>query len=160
MIGRIAVEDSDRWVGDQVVAALHRALGDRLVAVVLFGSRARGDASADSDWDLLVIADGLPEKPLERHLYLKRLLPHDAVEVVSLLIRTREEFEAHVPSVYLDIAIDGMILYDSGRYVEGKLSALQRSINRLGLSRERTDEGDIWRFQQQPSGGWTLEWEK
>lgn len=31
------------------------ALGDRLDAAYLFGSRARGDATADSDWDVLVM---------------------------------------------------------------------------------------------------------
>ena len=35
---------------------------DRLVAVVLFGSRARGEGSETSDWDLLVIAEGLPPR--------------------------------------------------------------------------------------------------
>src|SRR5579875_1660192 len=39
----------------QVVEALRAGLGERLVAVVLFGSRARGDHRPTSDWDLLVI---------------------------------------------------------------------------------------------------------
>jgi len=30
-------------------------LGDRLVRVVLFGSRARGDAQEDSDYDCLIV---------------------------------------------------------------------------------------------------------
>jgi len=34
---------------DQVVAVLRTALGDRLVAVVLFSPRARGEAREDSD---------------------------------------------------------------------------------------------------------------
>ena len=59
----------------QGVIALAEARGDRLVAVVLFGSRARGDATEESDWDLLVIAEGLPLRVFERHLFLRRLLP-------------------------------------------------------------------------------------
>jgi hypothetical protein len=39
-------------------------LGDRLIAVVLFGSRARGDADPASDWDLLA----------ERLAYLRSLI--------------------------------------------------------------------------------------
>ncbi|GIV20989.1 MAG: nucleotidyltransferase [Armatimonadota bacterium] len=31
--------------------------GYRVVKVVLFGSRARGEARADSDWDFLVVVD-------------------------------------------------------------------------------------------------------
>jgi predicted nucleotidyltransferase len=35
-------------------AALDAAYGDRIERVVLFGSRARGDAQADSDYDVAV----------------------------------------------------------------------------------------------------------
>ena len=35
-------------------AALDRIYGDRIERVVLFGSRARGDARADSDYDIAV----------------------------------------------------------------------------------------------------------
>src|SRR5262249_12250021 len=42
------------------------ALGDRLVAVVLFGSVARGDAGAGSDVDLLIVARDLPEGQFAR----------------------------------------------------------------------------------------------
>ena len=39
-----------------ITEELERA-GCRVVKVILFGSRARGDARADSDWDLLVVID-------------------------------------------------------------------------------------------------------
>lgn len=44
-------------------AALPDDLGTR--AVVVFGSVARGDVNLWSDLDVLVIADDLPERPLE-----------------------------------------------------------------------------------------------
>ena len=37
---------------------LHSSLGSRLREVWLFGSRARGDFTASSDYDIIVIADG------------------------------------------------------------------------------------------------------
>ena len=40
-------------------AALDEAYGDRLARVVLFGSRARGDARPDSDYDVAVFIEGL-----------------------------------------------------------------------------------------------------
>jgi len=39
-------------------ARLRAIYGDRLQRVVLYGSRARGDARPDSDVDLLVVLDG------------------------------------------------------------------------------------------------------
>jgi predicted nucleotidyltransferase len=38
--------------------ALHEVYGDKLERVVLFGSRARGDARADSDYDIAVFLTG------------------------------------------------------------------------------------------------------
>ena len=40
--------------------------------VVLFGSRARGDAREDSDWDLLILTEGPPTA--ERRLAVRRVL--------------------------------------------------------------------------------------
>jgi predicted nucleotidyltransferase len=143
----------------QTVIALRAGLGHRLVAVVLFGSRARGDASPASDWDVLVIAEGLPGKSFERHQSLKRLLPVNCRGAISILAKTPQEFEAYLPSLYLDIALDGRILYDPHGYAADRLAALQRLLKQAGLYRERTEAGDVWRWQKQPSGPWALKWE-
>ena len=39
---------------DRFRAALHASFGDRIERVVLYGSRARGDARTDSDYDVAV----------------------------------------------------------------------------------------------------------
>ena len=43
-------------------AALADAYGDRIDRVVLFGSRARGDARPDSDYDVAVFLRDLPDR--------------------------------------------------------------------------------------------------
>jgi len=43
---------------DDLRAALHAHYGARLASLVLFGSRARGDADADADIDVLVVLHG------------------------------------------------------------------------------------------------------
>ena len=45
-------------------AALTDMYGDRIERVVLFGSRARGDADAGSDYDVAVFLNGLTEGDL------------------------------------------------------------------------------------------------
>ena len=43
-------------------AALKAAYGDTLDRVVLFGSRARGEATKDSDYDVAVFLKSLPDR--------------------------------------------------------------------------------------------------
>jgi predicted nucleotidyltransferase len=55
---------------DECTEALRHLYGDRLHKVILFGSRARGDGTDDSDVDLAVVLDG-PVAPFEG---LKRIV--------------------------------------------------------------------------------------
>jgi len=48
------VNAQERAILDRLRAALDEAYGDRIERVVLFGSRARGDAKPDSDYDVAV----------------------------------------------------------------------------------------------------------
>jgi predicted nucleotidyltransferase len=151
---------SANWhtVLEPVIAALQKELGNRLVAIVLFGSRARGDYRPDSDWDLLVVAQKLPEKPFQRHLYLKGVLPDDWRGKVALLAKTPAELESHVPALYLDIALDGVILYDRGAYMKERLASLQRLIREKGLHREQRGRELIWRLEGILRSDWHLTW--
>lgn len=53
-----ALTEKQREIVRLFASRLSKALGDDLRAIWLYGSRARGEAHADSDVDLLVIADG------------------------------------------------------------------------------------------------------
>jgi hypothetical protein len=77
----------------------------------------------------------------------------------SILAKTPSEFESYLPSVYLDIALDGRILYDSNGYITRRLNALKELIKRKGLRREQTQSDLIWRWESFPGYDWTLEWE-
>jgi uncharacterized protein len=46
-------------------AAVIEIYGDRLARVVLFGSRARGDAEPDSDYDVAVFLRDMPDRWVE-----------------------------------------------------------------------------------------------
>ena len=141
-----------------VLSALKTTLGERLVAVVLFGSRARGDARPESDWDVLVVAKGLPPKPFQRHLYLKRMLPPEWRGKISLLAKTPEEFEAHMSSLYLDLAMDGIVLYDTNGYMSSRLEKLRQALRRAGLHRVRRDGSWVWEWEHYPGVHWSLDW--
>lgn len=140
---------------EHIVDAVRRRLGDQLVAVVLFGSRARGESREDSDWDLLLIAEGLPQGELERMQVLRQALSE--CRGVTVLLKTPAEFERYLLPLYLDVALDGKILYDPRGYAAARLEAVRRLIQRAGLRRERTEAGDVWRWKREPSRPWALQ---
>ena len=139
-----------------VVWALQQEFGKELVAVVLFGSRARGDAKEESDWDLLVIAKDLPKRQMERYSKTKDILPKKWRGRISILAKTPDEFEAVLPSLYLEIALDGLILYDSQEYATIQLQKLRRLILAKDLRREKRGRDFIWQWGTFPGFGWSL----
>lgn len=142
-----------------VLAALKWGLGDRLVAVVLFGSRARGEADEHSDWDLLLIARDLPQKPFQRHLHLKQMLPANWRGQVAILAKTPAEFESCLSSLFLDIALDSIVLYDSQDYMADRLARLRRLIRDRGLQRTQVRHDLVWDWRHFPGFEWSLDWE-
>ena len=110
--------------------------------------------------DLLVIARGLPERRYDRALFLEQIvagLP-DAPDF-SLLGKAPEEFESHFPSLYLDLGLDGVLLFDRAGYTAAKLSRIREIIQQAGLFRER-DNGDMfWNWKNPPGPHWEVTWE-
>lgn len=147
----------ERFV-EEVVGPLQETLGSSLRGIVLFGSRARDDARPGSDWDVLVVADALPESPLERGRCLRRALPPRWQGRVALMAKTAGEFEAEFPSYYLDIATDGRILSDRGGYLADRLGIIRRRIREAGLRRERIGRGFLWTWDRPPRGHWRIDW--
>ncbi len=144
---------------DEVVEAWRRGLGERLVAVVLFGSRARGEAKEQSDWDVLLLARALPSRFWERLKMLKGMLPLQWRGRISLIAKTPEEFESGFSSLYLDLGVDGVVLYDPTGYAAAKLARIREIIGKLRLRRERHDWGDMWIWQDWPGPDWRIDWD-
>lgn len=137
-----------------IVEALLAGLGDSLIAVLLFGSQARGSARPDSDWDVLVVADDLPARVLERHVLLKRLLPPAIRGRVSILARTSSEMTAAIPlpALYRDIALDARVLCDDRGFADRWIRAARQDIEAQGLRREASSVGLVWRFHPVAAG--------
>jgi predicted nucleotidyltransferase len=96
------------------VAALDRRYGPDLVSVILFGSRARGEARPESDIDMLIVVRGLPRKRWDRYSGfrdLARQVGEEFSDAVTPVVLTPEEAQ-EVKPYYL-----GM-LSGQARYVE------------------------------------------
>ena len=88
-------------------AARHAASHPGIDAVILFGSRVRGNARPSSDWDLCVVGD---RKPHDLHALLG--LADAVASPVNLLWRNRRELrdETREGSVWADIVRHGAVL--------------------------------------------------
>jgi predicted nucleotidyltransferase len=53
-----SLTDNERAALADYLTQLHETCGDRLLQVILFGSKARGDSEPESDIDLLVVLRG------------------------------------------------------------------------------------------------------
>ena len=78
---------------------------------------------------------------------------------MAILAKTPIEFEAALGAVYLDIALDGVVLYDPEAYVAARLARLRQLIEARGLRREMDQRDLTWHWQRFPDFDWSLEWE-
>ena len=100
--------------------AVPQALLDAVVAhfdpirVILFGSRARGEAGADSDIDLLVVLDDdVPAAKLGwRSAFEARKDFHQAVDIVPCRRRWFEDKRKVIGSLAHMAAKDGVVVYE------------------------------------------------
>lgn len=132
---------------DRYVAALRRRFGADLVSVVLFGSWARGQARAESDIDVLVVARGLPRSRLDRSGWLMRAAGEvgealaDRIAPVAL---TPEEAATTRP-FYLGMLSGHVLLVDEGGFFAAILQRLRQRLQELGSRRYVDEDGyEYW----------------
>jgi len=86
-------------------------LGPRVLEVVLFGSRARGEAREDSDYDVVVVVDRRSADVREAILAIEVDLMNRHGSLVACLLRDEREWEASrgMP-IGLNVAREGVPL--------------------------------------------------
>ncbi|MDD2676046.1 MAG: nucleotidyltransferase domain-containing protein [Methylacidiphilaceae bacterium] len=140
------------------VEACREIYGEGLLALLLFGSVARGNARFDSDLDLLVIAERLPPRrrerfnafsgravaPLEqaREALFSRGYPAE----ISWIFRTPEELREGAP-FFLDLPEEAVILCERGRFASEFLRRIRRMREREGARRIRLAGEECWDFR-------------
>jgi len=143
----------------KIVNCYRNYLGDNLISIVLFGSQARGDASARSDYDVFLVAQDLPEDYLERIRFIRKpLLENPIGGSVSFIARTKKEFLDHFPSLYLDLGLDGIVLYDREDFMVEKLRKIREIIQEAGLRRVKAGYSFHWQWKQYPGERWAIDW--
>ncbi len=90
-------------IKDTIVSVARRE-GVRVKSIILFGSRARGDYREDSDWDLLVIVSGSPDRRTIRRLQYQIFRRLAQNKVYCDVIVVSEEYYAKYRKVVGSIA--------------------------------------------------------
>ena len=104
------------WLPEETVARLKNALVEaaRPKRIILFGSQARGEASDDSDVDVMVVEEN-PSDRLAEMVRLNRALRSLSI-AVDLLVVSEEKFSywRDTPgNVYFEAATEGRVLYEA-----------------------------------------------
>jgi len=132
--------------------------GDRLVSFVVFGSVARETYRFDSDIDVLIIAEGLPNGRMKRvaqfltiedriESFLKTLQKEGINTYISPVFKTPEEAEMGSP-LFLDMVEDASILFDSNGFFSKRLARLRNRLRELGA--KRVWRGNAWYWVLKP----------
>jgi len=131
----------------ELLDRLKGRFGDGLVTIAVFGSRARGEASAGSDLDLLVVADGLPGSRLDRQLLLlglAREVSEDFADLVAFVPLSSEE-ASRVQPFYLGMLSGHELLHDRDGFCSSVLGRLRRRLAELGSRRLVDEDGyEYW----------------
>jgi uncharacterized protein len=142
---------------DELLAHYRATLGQRLIGLAMFGSRARGDARPDSDLDLLLIAEGLPNDRFDRAGMVQP--PGLRVDDPSVSVRalSTEEYERDIAPIDLDIGLDALVLHDRDGYLADRLALVRTRIEQAGLLRAP----DLtWGWRRWPTrADWAVTWE-
>ncbi|MBI2185092.1 MAG: hypothetical protein HYU39_09060 [Thaumarchaeota archaeon] len=139
----------------KALGLLHQCFPEKLFSACLYGSAAKGDILADSNVELLVVLENegrlvdrvksiyqcVEEIGFERRFLLKNGLAGD----ISIYPLTKEEAKRFHP-IYLDVAEEGIILYDTeGFFQRLQFQSLGTLINSGGV-KFKSKERWFWRM--------------
>lgn len=158
MMPNIATSTGALAPAREAAERLASGLGERLLGVALFGSRARTGGREGNDWDLLVIARDLPGD-FDGRYGLLREATAGIRGPLQFYAWTQEEFEGpRFPPSFLDIGLDGIVLFEQGDYLTRRLARIRGIIEEARLVR-LPNLIWTWRDRKPPPGKWAVDWE-
>jgi len=133
-------------IAQQIRENVSKLSGIEIVSLAIFGSTARRENDADSDVDLLAVAEEIAEKRIQRIpdiVRIKRQL--DLGIPLDILLVSKYEcqsnFRNHNP-LYLDITLDAEIIYDNNEFLKNLIEETRGYIDENNIHRD----GDSWSF--------------
>jgi len=105
------MKEKDTHIATRIRTEIKRI--DPKAKVVLFGSRARGDAKRDSDWDLLILINSQNIREKEE-LFRDKIfdLELETGEIISMFVYNNKDWTSRhkVTPLYKSIKKEGVVL--------------------------------------------------
>ena len=111
-----------------------------------------------SDFDLFVIAEELPVKVFQRILFIRKPLKGQFAERICIIAKAPEEVLKNLPSLFLDLGLDGIILFDKDNFFKNLQTKIRQIIQQAGLQRKKVNGEFYWEWQTPPLKGWEITW--
>jgi len=137
-----------------LINSVLKSFAGRLKTAVLFGSQARGSAKRESDHDIFLVIENLPEEPVERVKHIRMAIV-DIPLRVNTIAKTPEEVRANLTPLLLEICVDGICLYGEEYFEYYRKKAID-VLRHSGLNRRQVGREWFWQFERIPRKEWEL----
>lgn len=121
--------------------------GKDLIGLVLFGSAARGEATRESDLDLLLVF--ARNAALSRGLYSEwdelweKTRPLRGVEISPQFVRLPED-PMEAGGLWYEVAIDGVVLWEQSLQISRFLCRIREAVSRGDIVRSSVHGSHYW----------------
>jgi len=132
----------------EVVEKMRKKFEDKLIAIILFGSYAKGKATRYSDLDLLLVVKDLPEKKIERFDIIVDIilyfLKKYGIRISPILVKPEELSPKFINPLIYGILTGYRVIYEKNEFWKNYLKAIKPIIlKKKPIYIERDKEWEI-----------------
>ncbi len=104
--------EKEKQAVKELVDELKKLYGENLSRVILYGSKARGDATEDSDIDIMIILKDVKDKSkeLEKVIKLTTEIDFRYETLISVTLQSDEEYLKKRSPLLLNVRKEGIVL--------------------------------------------------
>lgn len=123
---QVSLSHFDPQLAFQVEKMIRLFPSETVLGILLYGSYARGEQTAQSDIDLLLVIDS--QIPLTRALYAGLDAIADDLGKIEVHISQLPSIEGPLSSLWAEVALDGIVLYEKEMALTRVCQQLRRKI--------------------------------